>query len=412
MPPLEGIDRPVWSAPRKVGILTLRGYLVLAMILVLAKVAQVALAGTGHAQDRTPGLRARAGPRSSAPVCACADGIALPSQFIGWAYSICLPMTRKLITTQGACTQPSAADLEAHLKQGDQAGFWLDIESPSEEDYELLRQTFGFHPLTIEDLRSQNQRPKLEEYRGYSFAVVFASELRPEGLRLLEHHLYLGYHYLITVHHEPAPGLAELRSRIEASPELTKGEIGFLTYLVIDQLVDSNFPTLEALDETVDRLLEQIVERAEPPVLSLIYRMKHDVADLRRVLSAQRDLFQRIITHSLDTGEHELAVYWRDVYDHIVRQSETVDSLRDLLTGAMDVYLSTVSNRLGTTMKTLTIVASLFLPLTWLTGFYGMNFAYLTGTLEPARWAFWVGVATMIGSLGVQVYMFRRRGWL
>jgi magnesium transporter len=321
-------------------------------------------------------------------------------------------MTRKLITTQGACTQPSTADLEARLKQAEQAGFWLDIESPSEEDYELLQQTFGFHPLTIEDLRNQNQRPKLEEYRGYSFAVIFGSELRPEGLRLLEHHLYLGHHYLITVHHEPAPGLAELRSRIQASPELTKDDIGFLTYLVIDQLVDSNFPTLEALDETVDGLQEQIVERAEPRMLSSIYGMKHDVTDLRRVLSAQRDLFQRIIAHSLDTGDHELAVYWRDVYDHIIRQSETVDSLRDLLTGAMDVYLSTVSNRLGATMKTLTIVASLFLPLTWLTGFYGMNFAYLTGTLEPARWAFWVGVATMIGSLGVQVYMFRRRGWL
>ena len=105
-------------------------------------------------------------------------------------------------------------------------------------------------------------------------------------------------------------------------------------------------------------------------------------------------------------------VYWRDVHDHILRQYETVDSLRDLLTGAMDVYLSTVSNRLNMTMKTLTVVASLFLPLTWLTGFYGMNFAYLTGVLEPATWAFWLAVATMVGSLIIQVIMFRRRGWL
>jgi magnesium transporter len=321
-------------------------------------------------------------------------------------------MTRMLITTKGSYTEPSAADLGTQLKQADQAGFWLDIESPTEEDYELLEQTFGFHQLTIEDLRQQNQRPKLEEYRGYSFAVIFGSELRPEGVRLLEHHLYLGHHYLVTVHQEAAPSLAELCSRIRASPELTKDDIGFLTYLVIDQLVDTNFPTLEALDDTIDRLQEDIVERAESRMLSSIYGMKHDVAELRRVLNAQRDLFQRIITHSLDVGGHEMTVYWRDVYDHIVRQYETVDSLRDLLTGAMDVYLSTASNRLGTTMKTLTIVSSLFLPLTWLTGFYGMNFAFLTGVLEPSKWAFWVGVGTMVGSLGLQVYMFRRRGWL
>lgn len=321
-------------------------------------------------------------------------------------------MTRMLITTKGSYAEPSAADVAAHLKQADLEGFWLDIESADEEDYELLEGTFGFHPLTIEDLRNQNQRPKLEEYRGYSFAVVFGSELRAGGVQLLEHHLYLGHRYLVTVHQEAAPGLAELRSRIKASPELTKDDIGFLTYLVVDQLVDTNFPTLERLDEAIDRLQEDIVERAESRMLSLIYGMKHDVAELRRVLSAQRDLFQRIITHSLDVGEHEMSVYWRDVYDHIIRQSETVDSLRDLLTGAMDVYLSTVSNRLSSTMKTLTVVASLFLPLTWLTGFYGMNFAYLTGTLEVARWAFWVGLGTMIGSLGVQVYLFRRRGWL
>ncbi|HVC99885.1 MAG TPA: CorA family divalent cation transporter, partial [Candidatus Dormibacteraeota bacterium] len=104
--------------------------------------------------------------------------------------------------------------------------------------------------------------------------------------------------------------------------------------------------------------------------------------------------------------------YWRDVQDHILRQYETVDSLRDLLTGAMDVYLSTVSNRLNVTMKTLTIIASLFLPLSFLTGFYGMNFAFLTGVMEPPYWTFAIGVGTMLGSLAVQVILFRRRGWL
>jgi magnesium transporter len=107
-----------------------------------------------------------------------------------------------------------------------------------------------------------------------------------------------------------------------------------------------------------------------------------------------------------------MSVYYRDVYDHIIRQYETADSLRDLLTGAMDVYLSTVSNRLNVTMKTLTVIASLFLPLTFLTGFYGMNFAYLTTVLEPPYLSFWIGVGTMLIATGIQFWFFRRRGWI
>src|SRR5438270_5419397 len=107
-----------------------------------------------------------------------------------------------------------------------------------------------------------------------------------------------------------------------------------------------------------------------------------------------------------------MSIYYRDVYDHLIRQYETVDSLRDLLTGAMDVYLSTVSNRLNVTMKALTVIASLFLPLSFLTGFYGMNFTYLTQVLETPNIAFWVGVFTMVGATVMQLYFFRRRGWI
>jgi len=182
--------------------------------------------------------------------------------------------------------------------------------------------------------------------------------------------------------------------------------------MVVDALVDDTFPLLERLDETIDQLQDDIIQKADPSMLAIIYSLKHDVAELRRFLANQRDLFQRLITHSLDLHSPDVTVYWRDVQDHILRQYETVDSLRDLLTGAMDVYLSTVSNRLNVTMKTLTIIASLFLPLSFLTGFYGMNFAFLTGVMEPPFWAFTIGIATMIGSLVVQVILFRRRGWL
>jgi magnesium transporter len=321
-------------------------------------------------------------------------------------------MTRTLITTRGAAVEPTADNLARRLKGSDAEGLWLDIQAPDDDDFEVLERVFRFHPLTIEDVKNRNQRPKLEEYPGYSFVVAFASEWAEDRLTLVEHHVYLSARYIVTVHLEPAATLAALRERIRQSPEMDRGSAAFLTYLVIDAVIDANFPTLDRLDDLIDDLQEGIVLKPNPAHLTRLSVLKHDVVELRRVLSAQRDVFQRLITHSLDVQQQEVSLYWRDVQDHILRQYETIDSLRDLLTGAMDIYLSTVSNRLNTTMKTLTIVASLFLPLTWLTGFYGMNFTFLTGTLEPPVWAFWVAVATMVGSLVVQVVLFRRRGWL
>jgi magnesium transporter len=266
--------------------------------------------------------------------------------------------------------------------------------------------------LTLEDINHGNQRPKLEEYKGYSFMVLFQALLDGEKIEFEEYFLYLANDYLVTVHKRKEPKLSELRKRIEAEPDITKDQPAFLTYLVVDQLVDCNFPVLEELDDKIDQLEDTIIDRADPEQLRTIYTMKHAITRLRQLLGAQRDLFQRLITSSLSPDEREMALYYRDVYDHIIRQYETVDSLRDLLTGAMDVYLSTVSNRLNVTMKALTVIASLFLPLTFLTGFYGMNFAYLTQVLEPPYLAFWIGVGTMVVATVIQLVFFRRRGWI
>ncbi|MGC1184652.1 MAG: CorA family divalent cation transporter, partial [Candidatus Dormiibacterota bacterium] len=151
---------------------------------------------------------------------------------------------------------------------------------------------------------------------------------------------------------------------------------------------------------------------ADQKDLAQITALKHSVTDLRRILGAQRDSFQRLVTQSLDPSQPDDSLYFRDVYDHLVRQYETVDSLRDLLSGAMDTYLSTVSNRLNGTMKTLTVMASLFLPLTFVTGFFCMNFAYLTGVVTRSGWAFAGGIILMVSSLVIQLYLFRRRHWI
>src|SRR5437773_322941 len=219
---------------------------------------------------------------------------------------------RHLVATDGPQLEPTANSLLACLKDGKQ-GFWLDIENPGDADFDLLEKTFKFHPLTLEDIRNRNQRPKVEEFPGYAFVVLFTAELVDERAEVREHHIYVSPQYLVSVHLEPSEPLADLRQRIK-----------------------------ENLD----------------------------------------------------------------------RQYETVDSLRDLLASAMDVYLSTVSNRLNLRITRLTVFATLFLPLTFVTGFFGMNFAWLVGHIVPA-WTFWIlAVGVMAATAGGQLWYHRLLGWI
>src|SRR5229473_1087607 len=279
---------------------------------------------------------------------------------------------RTLLTTTGKVDDTEDVSIGRCFVNAHQDGFWLDIEQPDADDYKLLEQTFKFHPLTIEDIQHQNQRPKIEEYPDYNFAVIFQADWVQDEPAYREHHLFVGPTFLVSVHQDPAPALAVLKERIAKSPDLTKRQPSFLTYLVVDAIVDATFPVLERVDDTVDQMEDDIIEKAAPGSLDRIYHLKHSVIDLRRFLG----------------------------------------SLRDLLTSAMDVYLSTVSNRLNQTTKALTVIASLFLPLSFLTGFYGMNFAYLTTVLEPPYIAFAIGVGTMLIAIGIKLYLFRRRGWI
>ena len=327
------------------------------------------------------------------------------------AAHLCIAL-RTLLTTAGQTPATHIQNITKCFNAADEDGFWLDIEAPDQDDYDLLERTFKFHPLTIEDIRHQNQRPKVDEYQDYNFTVIFVAVWENGDVAMREQHLFVGQHYLVTVHQEPSPQLKELQDRIKKSPELTKGRPGFLTYMAVDTLVDASFPVLDKLDDEVDELEDEITAKATQEQLTRIYHLKHTVTELRRFLGAQRDVFQALITHGITLKQQDMILYYRDVYDHIVRQYETVDSLRDLLTGAMDVYLSTVSNRLNQTTKALTVIASLFLPLSFLTGFYGMNFSYLVLVLESPYWAFAVGLGTMAVAVLIQLYFFHRRGWI
>ena len=289
--------------------------------------------------------------------------------------------------------------------------FWLDLAHPVATDFEMLRDVFGFHTLALEDSEHFGQRPKLDEYDDYAFLVAYGAN-RDED-ELVEVHCFTSARYLVTVHRDEAPAFDSVRGRLPAQHERAD-QGAFLLYAVVDGLVDSFFPVLGDLDERIDTLEDAIFRRPDDAQLQEIFAMKRQLVEFRKVITPQRDLFASLATSAspLPGMSPETERYYRDVYDHLIRISDLVDSYRDLMTGTMDVYLSTVSNRLNDVMKQLTIIATIFMPLAWLTGFFGQNFSFMI--LHITGWTRFLvlGVVPELVAVIAMLYVFRRRGWV
>ena len=294
-----------------------------------------------------------------------------------------------------------------------QAGrfFWLDIHGPDAEGLALLRDDFGFHPIALEDSEHFGQRPKLDAYDDYVMLVVYGATRDDDDL--VEVHCFLSEHYLVTVHRDDCPAFSDLRTRITRH-HLPTDNAAFVLYTVVDALVDSFFPLLGEIDERIDAIEDRIFQTPDDAQLQEVFAIKRKLVGLRKAITPERDLFARVasgvftIPGMTPDGER----YYRDVYDHLIRISDLVDSYRDLTTGAMDVYLSTVSNRLNGVMKRLTIVATIFMPLTWLTGFFGMNFGWLV--INITGWPAFLGLALGGQALAVAIMLvlFKKQGWI
>jgi len=256
--------------------------------------------------------------------------------------------------------------------------FWLDIENADADDFAMLRDVFHFHPLALEDSEQFGQRPKLEEYDDFVFLVVYGAAPPPDVDRLVEMHLFYSETYLVSVRREHAPSCHELRQRYAKKPGQLERPIVVL-YRLIDSLSDSFFPALEDYDERIDGVEDQIFEGPREEQLQEIVRMKRSLNRLRRVVGPQRDLANQLFGGAavLPGSDAEAERYFRDIFDHLIRVADLIDSYKDLLTGAMDVYLSTVSNRLNVVIQRLTVIATLALPLIVITGFFGQNFGFL-----------------------------------
>ncbi len=308
-------------------------------------------------------------------------------------------------------TQIDEPGIKQHLERDH--FFWLDLTGPSPEELHRLGQIFNFHPLAMEDTEQFGQRPKLDNYGDTIFLVFYGAALDEDGRQqLCEVHLFLSGQFLITVHRVPLPTLDQQREQLHG--RMLHSE-QFLIYRVLDALTDSFFPLLSEMDDEIDSLESAMLDTPTNAQLERLFTLKRRLVAMRKVITPQRDLFARSIDQLAELPGLQLDErdYFRDVYDHLIRISDLIDSYRDLLSGATDLYLSTVGNRQNAVMKQLTVIATVFLPLGFITGFFGMNFGYLVTHLIRDTWTFWViGVGSMVATGIALIMYFRRQGWV
>ncbi|WP_250122344.1 magnesium/cobalt transporter CorA [Chroococcidiopsis sp. CCMEE 29] len=297
---------------------------------------------------------------------------------------------------------------------------WVDVQGlGSENVLQRIGQVFKLHPLVLEDVVNVPQRPKVEDHEDQ--LVIITRMVMPKGSEVgfysEQVSFVLGQHYLLTVQEEPEHDCFEqVRVRIRNNKgTLRKHGADYLAYTLIDAIIDGFFPVLEDYGERIEELEEEVVTNPTRQTLEKIYRIRRDLLNLRRSIWPQRDAINSLIRDGSDLISDHVQVYLRDCYDHAIQVLDMVETYRELTSGLMDVYLSAVSNRMNEIMKLLTVISSIFIPLTFVAGIYGMNFNTETSPWNMPElnwyWGYPLCLASMTAIAAGLVYFFWRRGW-
>ncbi len=305
---------------------------------------------------------------------------------------------------------------------GDPKGtLWIDVEDPGSADNQgveaMLRDVFHFHPLAIEDALKDTHVPKIDDWGSYLYLVFNSIDFDPDtdSLRLHELDVFLGPNYLVTYHNEPLETLDRCRRNLERDPghRILNGP-DHLLYRLLDEAVGAFLPAIEHLDEAIDAAQDEVFGDPTPQTLQAIFRIKRTASRVHRLIGPMREVLNRLARDPYAIVAESNRVYFRDVYDHLVRLHDISESLRDLISGALETYLSVSANRTNEIMKALTVVTVMFLPLSFLGGFFGMNFfgETLAFTVPlPKALLFWATIFMMTFTPWVMYRWVRRRGW-
>lgn len=259
---------------------------------------------------------------------------------------------------------------------------WHALRNDEIEGLEPLALRYNLHPLHLEDCRHGDQSPKLEENPAYTFIVLKSVYRKADGdLDFGDLDIFLGPDFLITFEEHACPASRELIARLQAhSDSLSPGAI---FYKIFDALTDSYVPILDHYSDEIDTLEDAILANPEPTQLPVMFAIKRGLIEMRRILTPTRDLASHLQRSNQLNLPPDLLPYFRDIYDHLARNIDTVEMLRDLLNGSLDIYLSSVANRTNQVMKVLTILSTVAIPALVISGFYGMNFDSLPGVKNP-----------------------------
>ena len=291
------------------------------------------------------------------------------------------------------------------------AAFWFDLDTPSETELQFIEKQLKIHHLTMEDVVKQNQRPKIESFEDYIYLVIHPL-IRKSDLEIepAEVDLLLGRNWLVTVRYGPVPGLVEdSRFHERVDHALARGA-DFILYVVVDLIVDSYFPLLDEINEEVDRLEDALLEQADIEEMNRLLALKRTLVHIRRAVTPQREVFNQLTRHDFPFIRPEYAPYFRDVYDHLIRITEELDSLREILSGTLEVHLAAVSNQLNITMKRLTAWGTIFVVITAIAGVYGMNFE----NMPELHWRYGYAAALVLMAAisgGLYVY-FKKKDYI
>ena len=304
------------------------------------------------------------------------------------------------------------------LLQGGSGLLWVDLAAEPVATCEpILLETFGFHPLAVDDALQESHVPKVDDWGQYLYIVLHAAiwnQAGGERLDTLELDLFLGSTYLVTHQSQPIAGVNRVWKACQRDARRLQKGPAYLLYWLADELVADYMPVVEAMDEAIDRIEDQVFDNPESAMLEQIFALKRDLLLLRRIIAPQREVLNKLARGDYALLGMEDRFFFRDVYDHLVRLYDIVEGLRDLVGGALDTYLSVVNNRMNEIMKTLTLITTLFMPISFLVGFFGMNFFEVTVPLGAwtSRAAFGLMLAAMIlVPLGMFLWM-RRRAWM
>ena len=309
-------------------------------------------------------------------------------------------------------TTTDPAEMRAALGEGRR--IWIDLERQTPEANALLADTLKLHPLTIEDIWADRMRPKLDDFDDYLYVIVHGiGGAKHDRLQTIEIDIVIGPNWLVT--HDPA-GLVsdDIGTELDHSTRMMTKGVAWLAHAILDRAVDQYLPVIDQLDAEIEQLENEVLDRAGTPrgrgVLMRILSFKRRLQELRRMSIHQREILLRLSRGEMDEIPADALPFYRDVYDHFLRINDLAEGYRDLVTSALDAYLSVQSNRMNEIMKTLTLISTVMLPLTFIVGLYGMNFKHMP-ELDWV-WGYPAAIGLMIVVAGAILLWFRHRGWI